>query len=90
MKHKSEDYKISAVKYYLKNKLSMEEVCNIFECKKQSLSRWIERYSEDNNIVRHNKKLLSYKITKTHVYVQQNIIYFVGLIYFMSKKQLKY
>ena len=67
MKHKSKDYKISAVKYYLKNKLSMEEVCKIFECKKQSLSRWIERYSKDNNIVRHDKKSLSYKITKTHV-----------------------
>jgi hypothetical protein len=24
MKHKSEDYKISAVKYYLKNKVSMD------------------------------------------------------------------
>jgi hypothetical protein len=30
MKHKSEDYKISAVKYYLKNKVSMDKVCNIF------------------------------------------------------------
>ena len=25
MKHKSEDYKISAVKYYLKNKVSMDK-----------------------------------------------------------------
>lgn len=26
-KHKTEDYKISAVKYYLKNKISMNKVC---------------------------------------------------------------
>ena len=35
MKHKSEDYKLSAVKYYLKNKVSMKAVCDIFDCKKQ-------------------------------------------------------
>ena len=29
-KHKSEDYKISAVDYYLNNNESMDYVCNIF------------------------------------------------------------
>ena len=49
-KHKSEDYKISAVNYYLDNDVSMDYVCNIFNCKKQSLSRWVQRYNnEDNN-----------------------------------------
>ena len=43
-KHKSEDYKISAVNYYLDNDVSMDYVCNIFNCKKQSLSRWVQRY----------------------------------------------
>ena len=33
-KHKSEDYKISAVNYYLNNNVSMDYVCNIFNCKK--------------------------------------------------------
>ena len=33
-KHKSEDYKISAVNYYLDNDVSMDYVCNIFICKK--------------------------------------------------------
>lgn len=33
MKHKTEDYKISAVKYYINNEVSMDEVCEIFECK---------------------------------------------------------
>lgn len=46
MKHKTEDYKLTATKYYLKNKdkLSMKQICNIFECSKQSLSRWVDRY----------------------------------------------
>ena len=45
-KHKSEDYKISAVNYYLDNDVSMDYVCNIFNCKKQSLSRWVQRYND--------------------------------------------
>ena len=42
--HKSEDYKLSAIKYYIKNKISMEKVYQIFGCKKQSLSRWVQKY----------------------------------------------
>ena len=30
MMHKSEDYKISAVKYYLKNKDNIRKTCKIF------------------------------------------------------------
>jgi transposase-like protein len=64
MKHKAEDYKLSAVKYYLKNDVSMEYICDIFECKKQSLSRWVDRYNLERSIKRHNRKSVSYKITK--------------------------
>ncbi len=44
MKHKTEDYKISAVKYYLKNKdnTSQEKACKIFTCSKQSLSNGLK------------------------------------------------
>jgi len=66
-KHKTEDYKLSAVKYYLKNDFSMEYVCNIFECKKQSLSRWVDRYLLEDSIKRHNRLPVSYKITKEQV-----------------------
>ena len=66
-KHKTEDYKLSAVKYYLKNDFSMEYVCDIFECKKQSLLRWVDRYLLENNIKRHNRLHVSYKITKEQV-----------------------
>ena len=50
MKHKTEDYIISAVKYYIKDNKSLDEVCNIFSCKKQSLSRWVNRYKNDKTI----------------------------------------
>ena len=39
MSHKSEDYKISAVKYYLNSNKTQEEVCNIFKCSVRSLMR---------------------------------------------------
>jgi transposase-like protein len=41
-KHKSEDYKLSAVKYYLNNEVSLDDVCKIFDCPKQSLYRWVK------------------------------------------------
>ena len=44
--HKSEDYKLSAVKYYLNNDISLDDVCVIFGCTKQSLYRWIKRYNK--------------------------------------------
>ena len=67
MKHKTEDYKISAVKYYINNEVSMDKVCEIFECKKTSLKRWIDRYEKDGSIKRHSRKSISYKVTNEHV-----------------------
>lgn len=67
MKHKSEDYKITAVKYYIKNDASMDKVCNIFDCTKTSLKRWIDRYNNENTIKRYDRQSISYKITKEHV-----------------------
>ena len=64
MKHKTEDYKLSAVKYYLSNSFSLDYVCNIFGYKKQSLARWIERYKDVKELKRHNRTNISYKITK--------------------------
>ncbi len=31
-KHKSDDYKISVVKYYLKNNVSLDDISKIFNC----------------------------------------------------------
>jgi transposase len=66
-KHKSEDYKISAVKYYLNNQVSLDDVCKIFDCPKQSLYRLIEIYEELEEIKRLSRKPISYKITKEQV-----------------------
>ena len=66
-KHKSEDYKITAVKYYLENDTNYTKTCNIFKCSERSLKRWIERYEELEEIKRINRKPKSYKITKKQV-----------------------
>jgi hypothetical protein len=39
MPHKSEDFKISAVEYYLDSNKTQEEVCDIFKCSVRSLMR---------------------------------------------------
>ena len=67
MTHKSEDYKISLVKYYFKNKDNIRKTCKIFDCKKSTLQRWIKRYKTSKNLTKRNRKPISYKITKSHV-----------------------
>jgi len=66
-KHKSEDYKITAVKYYLENDTNYTKTCDNFKCSERSLKRWIERYEELEEIKRLNRKPKSYKITKEQV-----------------------
>ena len=67
MTHKSEDYKISAVKYYLKHKDNIRKTCKIFNCKKSTLQRWIQMYKTFNNLTRKNRTPISYKINKLQV-----------------------
>ena len=52
-KHKSEDYKISAVKYYLKT-----NTCEIYECSQRSLMRWIDKYNKNKRVERKLKNLI--------------------------------
>jgi len=47
---KSNDYKITAVNYYLVEDKTQEEVCKIFNCNPRSLMRWVERYKKDGNV----------------------------------------
>jgi transposase len=49
-KHKSEDYKLSAVKYFLENKDTKENTCKIFKYSVRSLLRWTKRYKEEKEI----------------------------------------
>jgi transposase-like protein len=38
--HKSNDYKLTAVQYYLVEDKTQQEVCKIFKCSPRSLMRW--------------------------------------------------
>ena len=66
-KHKSEDYKISAVQYHLEHNSTYVDTCKIFKCTERSLKRWIDKYDDNNEIKRSNRVAISYKITKTQV-----------------------
>mgnify|MGYP001370245396 CR=1 FL=1 len=55
-KHHSEDYKLSAVKYYLKHDQDIRNTCKIFDCKYQSLARWVKTYKKQGNVKRKTRK----------------------------------
>ena len=67
VKHKSRDYKISAVEYYLNNNDGYNRKCKIFGCKKSTLRDWVKRYKKTKNLTRKNREPVSYKITKQQV-----------------------
>lgn len=67
MIHKSEDYKLSAVEYYLTEDNSQEAVCRTFKCSARSLMRWVEKYNEEGEIKRHDRPPVAYKINKNEV-----------------------
>jgi len=64
---KSNDYKITAVNYYLVEDKTQEEVCKIFKCNPRSLMRWVERYKKDGNVDIHYRKPIAYKFKKEYV-----------------------
>jgi transposase len=66
-KHESEDFKMSAVEYYLTEDVSQEQVCKIFKCSPRSLMRWVEKYDEEGEIKRHNRQPIAYKIKQNEV-----------------------
>ena len=61
--YKSEDYKITAVKYYLKLNKTQDKICKIFNCSTQSLMKWVNRYNKEKSIKQHGKKSILYKIS---------------------------
>ena len=78
--HHSKDYKMSAIKYYQKVN-SLRKTCEIFECSKTSLQRWIERYYETGSIERKESsktsKLITKQLTdyiKDYIYKYPNVI----------------
>lgn len=67
MPHRSEDYKLSAVKFYLDSKTTYTNTCKIFGCSERSLKRWISRYKTDGNLKRRSRSPVSYKVTNSQV-----------------------
>ena len=65
-KHKSSDYKLSAVQYYLNN-ASFRRTCQIFRCAKDSLVRWVKRYIETGTVDNKPRPEGSYKVKKKHI-----------------------
>lgn len=67
MHHKHEDLKITAVRYYLDNDVSYAETCRIFDCSERSLKRWIERFQDEDEIKRHDREPIAYKVKQEYV-----------------------
>jgi len=67
-KHKSEDYKISAVQYYLTKNKNQLQTCKIFKCHPRSLMRWVDRYNK-------NKEFLEIYYNEKNKYTQVKIMY---------------
>ena len=64
--HKSQDYKLSAVKYYLKTK-DASETCRIFEYSSRSLMRWIKKYQTSQSIERKERVNVAYKFQQKNI-----------------------
>ena len=72
--HKSSDYKLSAVKYFLSHSKNQVQTCKIFGCSERSLMRWVNKYKSTNNITRKKRDYTSYKITNSHIsFIKQQL-----------------
>jgi len=72
--HKSSDYKLSAVKYYLSHSKNQVQTCKIFGCSERSLMRWVDKYKSTNNITRKKRDYTSYKIINSHIsFIKQQL-----------------
>ena len=72
--HKSSDYKLSAVKYYLSHSKNQVETCKMFRFSERSLIRWVNKYKSTNHITRNKRDYTSYKITTSHIsFIKQQL-----------------
>ena len=73
-KHHTEDYKLSAVLYYLSHDKNLRDTCEIFNCKFQSLARWIERYEKQGSVKRKDRDTKNLKITnEIEIFVKDHV-----------------
>ena len=55
--HKSNDYKLTAVQYYLVEDKTQQEVCKIFKCSPRSLMRWVNQYKKEGMLMKDLKNM---------------------------------
>jgi len=65
--HKSNDYKLTVVQYYLVEDKTQEEVCKVFKCTPRSLMRWVNQYKKEGNVNKHYRNPVAYKVKKEYV-----------------------
>ena len=73
--HKSSDYKLSAVKYYLSHSKNQIQTCKIFGCSDKKFNE-MGRINTNLLIILHEKKEIttSYKITNSHIlFIKQQL-----------------
>ena len=87
VKQSSSDLKFKAVKYY-KQVNNYTKVCNIFECSERSLKRWVERYNQNENVNRKNRKQGSYKVKKEHIKFIKDTLTKNNIIHMKQLQQL--
>lgn len=61
-KHHSDDYKETAIKYYMTTNDSLRNTCAIFGCCHTSLTRQINQYEENGNVKRKQRNNKNIKV----------------------------
>jgi transposase-like protein len=74
MTHLKESVKLLAVKYYLENEVTQEEVSRAFGIYVRTFQRWLYRYRNKEYLKRKNRESVSYKIRKIHVKTALKIV----------------
>ncbi len=70
--HKTEDYKQSAVDYYLVGD-NTQVVCKIFKCSVRSLMHWVDKFENDGEIKRNNRKPIEVKFILEQIKINKTI-----------------
>jgi transposase len=78
-------FNIYTVKHYNKNK-NYAETCRIFECKRTSLTRWVDKYNETGSVKNKSRELISYKVTNKHMDFIKSCLSSIVLLFYYIKK----
>ena len=65
-KHHTEDYKLSAVRHSLKSD-NQVQTCEIFDCKRSSLQRWIHKYQTEGTLSKSKTRRKARKVKMEHI-----------------------